>query len=333
MQQTRLAAGSRLLTGQRTRGRLLAGLAAALLVAFPGGAAQAATAERPEPPTTRDLEDAPDPGDQERFKGSEAPSPSSTQDERIFPDNRVVSLYGAPQLSATILGKKSPSAAGRTLRRQAREYKDLSGRPVRRAFDLIATIATADAGSDGDYSFRQSNDLIRTYLRAARDVNARLVLDVQPGRSTFMGEVEALRRWIEKPDVDLALDPEWNVGADGVPGQTAGFVRAATVNRVSAYLRDLVRDEELPQKMLIVHQFREGSIRHRDWIEPPGSKVATTLNFDGIGTRQEKTAGYEALQRWWLFDGFSLFYELDDGLMTPRQVVNLRPRVDYAMYQ
>lgn len=58
-----------------------------------------------------------------------------------------------------------------------------------------------------------------------------------------------------------------------------------------------------------------------------------TLNFDGIGSRPAKEAGYDRLTREDQFAGFSLFYRLDKGLMTPNQVVGLEPSPDYVLYQ
>ena len=64
-----------------------------------------------------------------------------------------------------------------------------------------------------------------------------LILDVQPGQSTFAEEVELLEPWLSQPDVGLALDPEWNVPSGVVPGKQIGSTNAATINQVSYYLR------------------------------------------------------------------------------------------------
>ena len=74
---------------------------------------------------------------------------------------------------------------------------------------------------------RQPDKLIRSYLHAIRSVNGRLVLDIQPGRADVSDEIEALEKWIDEPDVDVSIDPEWDVGRRGVPGQTAGKIRAS----------------------------------------------------------------------------------------------------------
>ena len=294
---------------------------------------------RPQPPTSAEVD-----RETERFLGSlgERNDPRASKargtggagqlgDDSLFPDKRIVAFYGAPQMGATILGRRSIGAAKRQLRKQARPY-DAAERPAIPGINLVATIATADRGGDGKYRSRQSNDVIDEYLAAARELDGRLILDIQPGRSTFIKEVRAFREWIAEPDVDVALDPEWNVGRRGTPGRTTGSVTAEKLNRVSAYLGDVVAREGLPPKALIIHQFRGGSVEKRKRVEQP-EDVNVTLNFDGIGSRAAKKAGYARLRQDGLFNGFSLFYRLDSGLMSPSQVLGLEPSPDYLLYQ
>ena len=168
--------------------------------------------------------------------------------------------------------------------------------------------------------------MIQIYLDQARAVGARLILDIQPGRSTFVEEVEALLPWLAEPDVDVALDPEWNVGRRGIPGRTEGKVRAAEVNAVAAALADVVEANGLPPKLLLVHQFRRGSIRGRTKLRSPEG-VQTLLNFDGIGAPGPKAAGYADLAAPPpLFNGFSLFYQRDTPVMKPGAVLALERR-------
>ena len=253
---------------------------------------------------------------------------------RIFPRYRVVGFYGAPQDEELgILGVGTPTRAARRLRRQAAHYR--RGRqPVMPAFELLATIASGSAGADGRYRNRQEPAVIRRYLRAARRARALLVLDIQPGRADFMTEVRVLRRFLEEPDVGLALDPEWSMEPGQVPGRQIGSTDAATVNRVSAYLADIVRRRNLPEKLLLVHQFTDDMIRNKaDLRRRPG--VALTLNVDGFGDQPNKISKYEMFtrQRPRFHDGFKLFYKEDTDLMTPREVLRLRPRPDVVVYE
>jgi hypothetical protein len=158
------------------------------------------------------------------------------------------------------------------------------------------------------------------------------MLDIQPGRSSFIEEVRALRPWIVQPEVDIALDPEWNVGPRGIPGRTVGKVSARQVRQVERNLAATVAENGLPPKLLVVHQFRRGSIRGRTRLAQQNG-VQTLLNFDGIGSPEAKQAGYATLSTPRLFNGFSLFYRLDRPLMTPTSVLALEPVADFLLYQ
>jgi hypothetical protein len=261
------------------------------------------------------------------------PTPGSAAARRLFPGSRLVAVYGAPQLGATIVGKRSPAGSASEATRLATRFTEVSSPAAQPAIDLIATVATADAGPDRLYRSRQDPDLIESYLGAVRQAGGRLVLDVQPGRAKFIREVKALERFLVEPDVDIALDPEWNVGRKGVPGVTQGSVAAKQVNKVAGYMAGIVESRGLPQKALFVHQFREGSVRGRGHVRQLGGDVAVTLNFDGIGSPAPKVAGYRALSETGLFNGFSIFVSRDSNVMGFKRIAALEPLVDYVMYQ
>jgi len=258
-------------------------------------------------------------------------APQVDEDDPVLPDSRVVAIYGAPQLGLTALGERSPRKAAKLAARQARPY-DEGDRPALPALDLIGVVANSTPGSDRKYRTRQPAELIDEYLSAARSVGARLMLDIQPGRSPILDEIDYLEPWLAEPDVDLAIDPEWNVGRRGVPGRSVGSVKASEVNAASRALKRIVAEEELPPKVLVVHQFRKGSVKKRRQVKQRGD-VAVTLNFDGIGAPGPKIAGYEALSTDGVFNGFSIFYRLDTQLMKPREVLALDPVVDFLLYQ
>ena len=315
-------------------GILLLGLAVGVLAAPPSAVAapEAAGAARPQPPSSAELRTATPPAGVGTQESLGAPTPLPGGSRQTFPDHRVVSLYGAPQMGATVLGRLSTSDAGRRVHYEASRYRWPGAKPVVPAFELVASIATADAGRDGRYRFRQSDATIASYLRAARRADTRLLLDVQPGRASLASELYALRRWLREPDIDLAIDPEWNVGPRGVPGRTDGSVDARTINHLSWELGKIANANHLPQKLLVIHQFRRGSVSGRSLIKRRNF-VAPTLSFDGIGSASAKRAGYEALSSRRISNGFCVFYRLDRGLMSPGSVVNLSPRPLYVLYQ
>jgi hypothetical protein len=270
---------------------------------------------------------------------AQAPEPGHKQLPRggrsVFPEFRVVAFAGAPQAKGLgVLGIGSPKRAAKRLRKRARPYEKAGNKPVLPAFELIATIALANPGPGGEYRRRQSKATIRRYLRAARRARDLLVLDIQPGRSTFIEEVRRLRGFLRKPEVGIALDPEWNMGQNGVPGERIGHVGAGMVNRVSRYMSRVVRKHDLPEKLLVVHQFTEAMIRNDGRVKTPRG-VAVTLNSDGFGTPGQKRARYRDLvpRGGSKHPGFKLFFSEDTNLMKPGEVMRLNPRPEFVVYE
>ena len=204
---------------------------------------------------------------------------------QIFPRHLVVAHYGTAQTPALgVLGEGSPAQAAARLVRAAAPYAAASGRPVLPAFELIVTIAQRSPGPDGRYSSAIPAAEITSSLAAARKAKALLILDLQPGRADFLDQARQLEPFLAQPDVGLALDPEWTLAAGQLPGRQIGAVDVATVNRVSAWLAALTRERGLPEKLFVVHQFRDFMIRDRaHLVARPG--LATVVHIDGFGTQ------------------------------------------------
>ena len=251
----------------------------------------------------------------------------------IFPEHRVVAFYGAPQSEELgALGIGSPADAARRLERQARPYAQ-PDRPVLPALELIAVIANRDAGADAMYRTRQPDAVIERYLRAARRAKALLLLDVQPGASDFLREASWLERWLREPDVGLALDPEWRVAPGQVPGEVIGQVGSPEVNAVTEWLAQLTKEGDLPEKLVVIHQFTDEMVDDTTLRARDGLQIV--LNADGFGTQAIKKSKYGAFTRRapGFEPGLKLFYEEDLGLMSPPQVLGLRPPPDFVVYE
>lgn len=253
---------------------------------------------------------------------------------RVFEDNRfLVAYYGTGQTASMgVLGETAPDTMDRRLHRAAAPYRR-PGRPLRHVYELIVTIADPAPGPDGDYSHDVPRAVVERYRRAAHRNGALLLLDIQPGRSDFL---EVARRWewaLRDPWVGLALDPEWRMGPRQVPGRTIGQVGAAEVNRTSAWLSSLTEEAGLPEKLLVLHQFRTDMVRGIERVaDRPG--LALVQHVDGFGTRQQKRATYHAVAKPRQFAmGFKLFYDEDVRRMGPAAVHALRPRVRFISFQ
>jgi hypothetical protein len=310
--------------GVYRRRRLAAAAVLALLLLAPIVATRALSGDdAPAPPAQRPAAAEPQAAPPELPRGGRS----------VLPEHRIVAHYGAPQSrDLGVLGIGSPEQAARRLARRARAY-ERGRRPVLGAMELLAAIANADPGADGMYRTRQPDPVIGRYLRAARRHQLLLVLDIQPGRSDFFSETTRLERWLREPDVGLALDPEWRVTAPDVPGQVIGSVDAREVNATSAWLAQLVALHDLPEKLFIVHQFTDDMVDHTQLQRH--DELAMVLNADGFGTRPVKVSKYRAFTRAAreFHRGFKLFYEEDVGLMSPAQVLRLRPSPDVVVYE
>jgi len=255
----------------------------------------------------------------------------------LFPRYRLVGYSGGPQSVAFgRLGVGDLDARIDELERRGAAYA--AGREPLPVLELIAVVAQAKPGPDGRYRLRADDAVIDRYLAAARRHRALLLLGIQPGRADFLAEVKALRRWLVQPDVGVALDPEWAVGAREVPGRVFGRTTGEELSGVAAYLQSLVREHGLPQKAMVVHQLAPRIVsdfrsvgRHPD--------VAVILSVDGIGTRADKVATWRRLVAKLppaVHPGFKLFFEEDTesgALMTPQQVLALRPQPEYVLYE
>ena len=252
---------------------------------------------------------------------------------RIYPGHLLVAYYGtATTPTMGVLGEDTPDRITDRLRESARPYARDSWK-VQIVYELIVTIADRGPGADGDYSHDIAREDVERYLRAARRNKALLVLDLQPGRSGFL-EVAKRWRWaLERPWVGLALDPEWRMGAGQVPAETIGQVRAAEVNRVSKWLQRIARRHDHPQKLFLLHQFRRDMVVNIENVVARRG-LAMVQHVDGFGTQKQKLATYDNVSEPEQFTmGFKLFYDEDTDLMTPADVLRLRPRVRFVSYQ
>ena len=126
--------------------------------------------------------------------------------------------------------------------------------------------------------------------------------------------------------------------AGRISGRTFGRTTGRELDTVAAYVDTLVRQYRLPQKAMVFHQVAarvvvgERSIRTR-----PG--VVVIKSVDGIGDRQQKTDTWRVLVKGLpasVHTGFKLFFGEDrrhGPLMTPAQVLALRPQPVYVLYE
>ncbi|MBA2365094.1 MAG: hypothetical protein H0V77_01435 [Actinobacteria bacterium] len=290
--------------------------------------------EPTEDPTKTPVPQEPEPKKEEPEKDKPAGPELPRGGRTLFPDYRVVAYYGTPSTDVLgVLGEQGPKKTSARLLEQSSPYK-VEGRPVLPAFELIATVAAAAPGPDGDYNLSLDHASISRYLAAVRKIKGLLILDVQPGTNTFLEEVKPYERFLKEPDVGLALDSEWRWGAGETPAETTGHTTAAEINEVSAWLAELSKKHHLPQKLLAVHAFATGMVRERYRIKAH-PRLAFTFHIDGFGGRAAKLSKYDVLktERKGFYNGFKLFYDEDINMFSPAEVLGIKPRPDLITYQ
>jgi hypothetical protein len=247
---------------------------------------------------------------------------------------RVVAYYGAVGGGTLgVLGSKPPALIAADIERRAATWRRF-GRPVQPAMELIATVAQGAPGPDGSYSKPISRAELAPYLRVAHRHKMLLILDFQPGRAEFLDQVERFGYALRDPWVSVALDPEWKMGPTEIPAQVIGHADADSINAVRSYLSQLVVSKHLPDKLLVVHQFRPQMLPDRRRIRP-GPGVEVVFHADGFGTPRAKIATWRriALPHRPFGTGFKLFLNQDHPMMTRRQVMARRPKPDLITYQ
>ncbi|MGW7519628.1 hypothetical protein ACWGJ2_28970 [Streptomyces sp. NPDC054796] len=279
-------------------------------------------------------------------KGSGSPSPRRTRKRPqlprggrdLFPHYRMVGYCGLPGAAALgRLGTGDPGERVAEIEKKARAYA--GDREPLPALELLATVVNPGPGPDGAYRTRTAGDTIHRFHELAREHEALLLLNIQPGRSSALDEVKALREWLVHPDVGIALDPEWDMGAGEKPGDTYGKTSGPELNGVSRYLSELVEKHDLPQKPFVFHQVAVSVVPEQEKLRAePG--VALIKSADGIGSPGMKRDTWHKLVKDMpdgLHTGFKLFYEEDaeggSRLMEPEEVLKLRPKPEYVMYE
>jgi hypothetical protein len=255
----------------------------------------------------------------------------------VFPDRRMVALYGHPTTPAMgVLGEQPVDAAVTRAEELAADYRGLVDETVVPAFEIITTVASSSPGADGDYSNESAVDDLRPWVDAAGRAGVYVVLDLQPGRSDFLTQAQRYEELLAEPHVGLALDPEWRLGPDQVHLDQIGTVSAAEVDLVADWLARLTRERQLPQKLLVVHQFRVEMISDRNTLATDHDELALLIHGDGFGTPRQKFETWERLRAeplpgaWW---GWKNFIDEDSPTFTPSETVAIDPTPWFVSYQ
>lgn len=259
----------------------------------------------------------------------------------LLPFNRIIAYYG--NFYSTRMGILGEFERDEVLRRLASTSATWEAAdpdtPVIPAIHHIAMVAQGSAGADGMWRNVMPDEHIELGYDMAKEIDGVLFLDLQVGLSTLQRELPQFRKFFERPEVHLGIDPEFSMKSGDAPGTVIGTYDAADINFAIEWLSEIVREHKLPPKVLVVHRFTQNMVTNYQDIRPT-SEVQVVIHMDGWGPRDLKRGTYRAyiepepVQ----FAGLKIFYKNDlkppsTGIFSPEEALLLHPEPVYVQYQ
>ncbi len=259
----------------------------------------------------------------------------------ILPFSRIVAYYGnfySTQMG--VLGQYPPDEMLQRLRDAAAQWEAADpSTPVIPALDYIVVTAQGSAGADGKYRLRMPDSQIQKAIDLAGQVHGLVFLDVQVGLSDLQTELPLLKQYLALPQVELSIDPEFSMKTGAKPGTVIGTFDASDVNYAANLLAGIVKANDLPPKILVIHRFTEAMVTNYEQIKPL-PEVQIVMDMDGWGSPAKKIGTYRSFiaSEPVEFTGFKLFYKNDikppsTRMLTPTEVLALTPQPLYIQYQ
>lgn len=259
----------------------------------------------------------------------------------ILPMKRVLAYYG--NLYSTKMGILGELPEQQMLEKLQGEVKRWQAADtaveVVPALHYIAVTAQGSPGAGGKYRLRMPFKELDKVIAMAAKINALVFIDIQVGTGSVQEEVPQFEKYFKMPHVHFGVDPEFSMKTGARPGSVIGSFDAADINYVSNYLAKIVKENNLPPKILVVHRFTQAMVTNYKNIKLQ-PEVQIVMDMDGWGAKARKISTYrsfihrEPVQ----FTGFKLFYKNDfrepgSRIMTPEEVLSLKPRPVYIQYQ
>ncbi len=258
----------------------------------------------------------------------------------VLPFKRVVAYYG--NLYSKRMGALGEYPKKEMFKRLLAEVdnwnKADSLTPAIPALHYIAVTAQGAPGKDGMYRARMPFSQIDTIISWSNEIDALVFLDIQVGHSNVKEETEKFVEYFKNPKVHFGIDPEFSMKGGERPGSVIGSFNANDINSVIDLLASVVKENNLPPKMLVIHRFTQNMVQnYKDIKLVP--EVQVIIDMDGWGPKDLKAGTWrhfiypEPIQ----FTGFKIFYKNDlkkgGPLYTAEELMRYKPRPLYIQYQ
>ncbi len=277
-----------------------------------------------------------------------------------LPNNRIVAAYGivggieanGPASTLDMLDNYLPQ-----LQDLGKQYAALDPiHPVKLGIDLVVNVIQPCSAFPQYCASWADDDTLKAYIDFSQKHNLYLFLDVQLGTEPVEHAVtQHLLPYLQKyPFVELALDTEFHFPntPDGY-AQAAGYpcclgwMGADEVNWAIHELAQISVQQQLPRKVLIVHEWNSYVLHDKDKIKrDPG--VSLVLQSDGFGGYDNKLGDYQIFVQQELLEygGYKLFlphcaspcsYDVDPNgvrrVQSPQDVMSIFPQPLFISYQ
>jgi len=250
---------------------------------------------------------------------------------------RLVALYGSPgNPTLGALGEQPLGPSIDRIKGIAAAYAPFSTAPVLPTLEVIASVASATPTENGDYSREIDPNVLLPWVEVAQSGGVYVVLDLQPGRSDFLTQAKEYEGLLRQPNVGLALDPEWRLSSSQLPLKQIGSVGIGEVNEVVAWLAQLTTANHLPQKLFVLHQFRQDMLPGREQLNTAYPELAYIVQIDGQGTQPQKQTTWKAITASpppGVLFGWKNFYHEDAPMLDASGTMQIVPQPWYISYQ
>lgn len=250
----------------------------------------------------------------------------------------LVAYYGHPNSRYMgIVGRHSLPELVERLKVTTQSYQELM--PEYRVVPAIYLIY-GTVQPEGRIGF-MSDAMVKRYIDYAGEHGVQVILDHQIGIHSLQATLDRLLPYLVHPHVHVAVDFEWRTSK---PMQEIGFVRGDELTWMQRYISDYLIKNNLPAKRyLIFHQFNASMVRDHAKIQVGFPQVELVHSTSGWGppALKRSTHAYNATITQIPTKAFKLWYyysdkpgiHFDNPLMTPRDVVALRPLPRIIIYQ
>lgn len=256
---------------------------------------------------------------------------------KLLPNYRFVALYGSPNYPGLgALGQQQLEPTIDRVKGLAATFQPHSSQPIIPTLEIIVSVASSGPTENGDYSQEVDQNTLSPWIQTAKDQKLYVILDLQPGRVSFLDQAKHYEKILISEHVGLALDPEWRLLPNQVHLNQIGHVRASEINQLIYWLADLTKKHDLPQKMLVLHQFRLDMLPDRELIDTSRPELAYVFHVDGQGSQAAKDDTYRSLTNTPpanAYFGWKNFYQKDIGVRSPADTMAVQPTPWLITYQ